>query len=313
LDARPDISVILPAHNESCRIAPSIASIARARTTGQRVEFIVVDDASSDGCIANLIAVVPELLEEPEIDIRVSRIDERSGVYRTRNLGASLASAEVLVMTDAHVRFSRGWDELVLEHLQPRWILCGTTTEDGTDFHGYGCELLVPFMGTRWNEDSPGELAAVQVAPCHATVIPRLLFEQLGGYDPGMLYYGGGEPEFSLRAWLHGAEIRQLSTLEVEHHFRAEEEVPAFLAGMRRYTVHNRIRFGLLYLSEAGCMQLLGYYSRAYPAQFQTAMRMINASDVWERRELLEAEREYPFEWFVSRFGLRNQIAGEII
>ena len=60
-------------------------------------------------------------------------------------------------------------------------------------------------------------------------------------------------------------------------------------------------------------MQLLGYYSRAYPAQFQNAMRMINASDIWERRELLEAEREYSFEWFVRRFGLRNQIAGEII
>jgi GT2 family glycosyltransferase len=313
LASRPEVSVVLPARDEGAMLAPTLLSIARARANARHIEFIVVDDASSDGCIANLIAAMPELLEEPNIDIRVLRQDERAGVYRSRNAGAAVASAEILFMTDAHVRFSSGWDDMVMEHSRPDRVLSGTTTEDGTEFHGYGCELLVPFMGARWSEQPSAELAAVQVAPCHATAVSRRLFEELGGYDAGMLYYGAGEPEFSLRAWLHGAEICLLRDLDIQHHFRAEDELTEFLAEMRPYTVHNRLRFGLLYLSEVGCMQLLSYYSRAFPAHFQGAMRAIGASDIWERREFLERRREREFDWFVRKFELRNQIGGEII
>jgi glycosyltransferase involved in cell wall biosynthesis len=311
--AAPEISVILPARNEGAALASSIQSIARARAGSRRLEFIVVDDASTDDSIGNLTAALPELLEEPNIEIWVSSMGEHSGVYRTRNSGAEQARADVLFMTDAHVKFSPGWDDLVLDHLRPNRVLCGTTTEEGTEFRGYGCQLLVPFMGSRWNDEPSTELAPIQIAPCHATVLSRALFERLGGYDPGMLYYGGGEPEFSLRAWLHGAEIRQLKALEVQHQFRPDDQLTEFLTAMRRFTVHNRLRFGLLYLSEDGCMQLLSYYARAFPAFFQRAMGMLTVSDVWERREFLDSRRVRQFDWFVDRFELRNQIGGEVI
>ena len=310
---RPDISVVIPARNESGRIAPTIQSIARARTTGARVEFVVVDDASTDGCIADLISAVPELLEEPDIDIRVYPLGERSGVYRARNAGASAAAADILFMTDAHVRFSAGWDEIVFHHIQPDRLVAGVTTEDGSPFRGYGCQLLVPFMGTCWNDQPIQGVGPIQIAACHATALTRELFCRLGGYDSGMIQYGAGEPEFSLRAWLHGAEIAGVEGLEVEHYFKPDEENARHLDAVRPYSVHNRIRFGLLYLSEAGCLQLLRYYSRAYPTIFPRAIKMIDRSDVWERRELLEEQRERSFDWFVRYFGLRNQIGGEII
>ena len=67
LDAvQPDISVVIPAHNERSRIASTIHSIARARTSGARVELVVVDDASTDGTVANLVSALPRLLDEPE-------------------------------------------------------------------------------------------------------------------------------------------------------------------------------------------------------------------------------------------------------
>ena len=98
---RPDISVLIPARNERSRIAPTIQAIARARSTDARVEFVIVDDASTDGCIANLVSAVPRLLEEPKIDIRVCRLDQHSGNYRARNQAAALASADILFITDA--------------------------------------------------------------------------------------------------------------------------------------------------------------------------------------------------------------------
>ena len=309
----PDISVVIPARNEGSKIATTIQAIARARTTDARVEFVVVDDASTDGCIAKLVSSVPRLLEERRIDIRVCRLEQHSGNYRARNQAAALASADILFITDAHVKFSEGWDELVLDNACADHILAATVTQEGTPFRGYGCWLLVPMMTTTWNRSNKGRLAPTHVAPCSATVISRDLFDRLGGYDPGMLQYGAGEPEFSVRAWLYGAEVRSLPELNIEHDFRPRSELSAFLSRVRCDWVHNCIRFGLLYLSELGCLQMLRYYARAFPAVFQKALAMVDKSDVWERRVLLEQKRQYSFDWFVKRFGIRDQIGGEII
>jgi glycosyltransferase involved in cell wall biosynthesis len=313
MSVRPEISVLIPAHNERSRIAPTIQSIARARTTDARLEFIVIDDASEDGCISNLISTVPQLLEEPGIEIRVCRLEERSGNYQARNQAAALASADIFFITDAHVKFSPGWDECVFNHIAPDRILAGTVTQEGTDFRGYGCDLLVPLMGTVWNRVPAEPEALVPVSVCSATVIPRELFHRLGGYDPDMILYGAGDPEFSIRAWLFGAEICALAALEVQHEFKPREEFSRFLESVRLYWVHNCIRFGLLYLSELGCMQMLRYHALAYPALFQSALDMVDRSNVWMRRAYLEKHRQHSFDWFVGRFALKNQIGGEII
>jgi glycosyltransferase involved in cell wall biosynthesis len=310
---QPDISVLIPVRNEERRIAPTIQAIARARTTGARVEFVVVDDASEDDCIGRLIAAVPGLLDEPNIDIRVGYLPDHAGVYRARNEAARHASADILFMTDAHVRFSPGWDSLVFRHIGPERVLSATVVQKGGELRGYGCRLVVPFMGTHWNYEPVSGIAAVQIAPCNGTVLTRSLFERLGGYDPGMLIYGAGEPEFSLRAWLHGAEICLVGGLEVEHRFKPQEEMLDFIAGVRPYWVHNCIRFGLLYLSEFGCLQLLRFYSQNFPNITPTALLMIEESDLWARRAFLESRRERSFAWFVQRFGVTDQLGRDIL
>lgn len=308
---RPDISVVIPARNEGSKLAATIESIARARTTDARVEFVIVDDASTDGCIEKLKSAVPRLLEARNIDIRVFRSEQHGGIYRARNQAAALATADVLFITDAHVSFSSGWDRYVLENVRPDRIIAATTTEKGTGFHGYGCTLQVPFMGTRWNRQTVRDSTPVCVAACSATVIRRDLFYELGGYDTGMLFYGAGEPEFSVRAWLHGVEIVAGPGVEVEHEFKNKEQSEKFLASVRPYWHHNCIRFGLLYLSELGCLQLLRYFARTSPF-CNRALRLIANSDVWARRETLERQRARSFQWFVNYFGLKNHAGGAI-
>lgn len=310
---QPDISVLIPARNERGKIATTIRSIARARTTEARVEFVVVDDSSTDDTVGSLMAAMPQLLDEPRIDVRLCTLEERVGTYRCRNHAAKFASADLLFITDAHVAFSEGWDEELLRHAAPDRIVAGTVTHQAQAFRGYGCRLLVPLMRTSWNLEPASPDAAVEVAVCTATALPKRLFQQIGGYDPGMLLYGGGEAEFSVRAWLSGAQVCCLPTLEVEHEFKPREVFRAFMAKMRPFWVHNCIRFGLLYLSELGCLQLLRYYARAFPAYFQQAMSLIDESDLWVRRAALEKTQQHPFEWFVERFGIKNQVGGEII
>jgi GT2 family glycosyltransferase len=167
-------------------------------------------------------------------------------------------------------------------------------------------------MGTYWNRDVVPQPAPVQIAACPATALPRALFERLGGYDEGMRLYGAAEPEFSLRAWLHGAEVLLVPGLRIEHRFKPKRERQEFLGEVRPFMVHNSLRFGLLYLSEPACLQLLRYNARKFPNLFDAAIRMVEASDVWQRRATLEKRQQRSFAWFVRHFGLRDQ-AGEAI
>lgn len=310
---QPDISVIIPAYNEKSRLAPTIERLARARTSGARVEFVVVDDDSTDGTVANLVSALPQLLDLPNIDIRIESLDERSGNYHARNQGAEAASSDILFMTDAHVEFSAGWDDVVLRRIRSNRILAGTTVQKGTPFRSYGCNLAVPRMGTTWNREPARGTPAVQIAACHASVIPRELFLGLGGYDEGMILYGGGEPEFSVRAWMGGAEIHSVTELEVEHEFKSRDQFAVFLDPIRHYWVHNCLRFGLLYRSEPGCMQVLEHYSGSFPQEFRAAMELVNESDVWERRRRLEENHLRSFEWFAGYFGIEDEAGREIV
>lgn len=309
----PDISVVIPARNEGARLAPTIQAISRARTTEARLEFVIVDDASTDDTVASLIAAVPELLHEPRVDIQMHRLDAQEGIYRARNHAAHFATADILFGTDAHVRFSVGWDELVLHHAAANRIVSGTTIQQGSPFRGYGCDLLIPFMGTSWNYGPVDGVAHVPVAPCHATVISRELFRRLGGYDSGMLVYGAGEPEFSIRAWTRGADVMVVSDLLVEHEFKTKSVLSDFISEVRPLWIHNSIRFGFLYLSELGCMQMLRYYSLQFPELFPAALQRVNESDVWERRAFLEGQQERSFEWLIDYFRMKDQAGGDIL
>jgi glycosyltransferase involved in cell wall biosynthesis len=307
-----DISVLVPARNEGSRLAATIDAIAGARTTDASVEFVIVDDASSDGTVENLVSAVPRLLAHPRLDIRVCRVSGHQGIYAARNRAASLATGELLLMTDAHVRFSPGWDAYVTQHAAEDRILAGTAADDANTFRGYGCGLLVPSMGTSWNTAPIDGLAPVQVSPCAATVIPRSLFHRLGGYDPGMLVYGAGEPEFSVRAWLHGAEIFAAPGFEVHHRFKPRAEFARFVSSIHVLWLHNCLRFALLHLSPAGCLQVLRHFARS-SEHFSRAVELVARSDVWQRRVRLEETRTRPFGWFVERFALRNEAGGPIV
>jgi len=301
----------MPAWNESDRLLATIHSIAETRSMDVELEVVIVDDASTDGCCSNLIEEV-SASTIPGLSVKVVRLHERVGVYRTRNQGAAHASGEILFITDAHVRFCKNWDRYVFDHIQKDRILAATITDEVSGFKGYGCNLMVPFMGTRWNLALPAELARVQIAACPGTVLYKELFQRIGGYDEGMILYAAGEPEFSVRAWLSGAEIVSVPALEVLHRFKQKDERRQFLDGMRPFMIHNRLRFGLLYLNDLAILQMIRHFATIYSEQAQEAFSMVENSDVWQRRDFLENSLVHPFAWFIDQFKLKNQVGQEI-
>jgi GT2 family glycosyltransferase len=168
-------------------------------------------------------------------------------------------------------------------------------------------------MGTHWNtEPPPSSNPYVQIASSAGTVLERALFENIGGYDEGMLRYSGFEPEFSVRAWRAGAEIWQAPTIQVTHRFKTEAECARFIRPLRTAIVHNCLRFGVTHLPEVMILEMVRYKAAQFPNQIQKALNMLEERGAWRRRHQLIDSLEHDFIWFAERFALLDEIGEPI-
>lgn len=92
--ATPDISVVVPVHDEEGAAGPLAREIAQA-FAGRSYEMIFVDDASRDGTLAELRAVMTELPA-----LRVLSHGQNAGQSRAVRTGVLAARAPVVVTLD---------------------------------------------------------------------------------------------------------------------------------------------------------------------------------------------------------------------
>ena len=90
----PDISVVVPVHDEQGAAGPLAREIAQA-FAGRSYEMIFVDDASRDGTLAELRAVMTELPA-----LRVLSHGQNAGQSRAVRTGVLAARAPVVVTLD---------------------------------------------------------------------------------------------------------------------------------------------------------------------------------------------------------------------
>jgi len=309
----PAISIIIPAYNEKSRLASTVQNIARTRTSGARIEFVIVDDGSTDGTVENFISALPRLLSERDIDIRVETQGEHAGGCDARNHGAEIASADILFITEAQVEFSVGWDELILRRLTSDQVLAGTIAQTATPFRSYGCSLRLPQMTAIWNPQATVSSTPVPIAGSQATVVPRQLFHEIGGYDTGMVLGGAGAAEFSVRAWLCGAEVYSEPELEVTQQFKSDPRKAGLPESHQQQGIHSNLRFASLYLDEHTCSQSYEYYGRHFPQAFDAAQPMLEGREISQRRAWLEQGRLRSFEWFAGYFGIDSLVGREMV
>lgn len=97
MDDRIDLSVVIPARNEEAYIGRALRSVARQAWPLERLEAIVVDNASTDRT-----AAVVESLAVHVTPLRIVLIREpRPGRSRAKNRGAAAARGDVLLFLDA--------------------------------------------------------------------------------------------------------------------------------------------------------------------------------------------------------------------
>jgi len=305
---QPQISIVIPVRNEGERLRQMLLSVVRGRSHLFPVELVIVDDSSEDGCCDRVSGLFK--WNRDRVSMRVIRNAEWSGIPFARNVGAAAASSELLFITDGNLYFPRDWDVAIRRAIRPDVALCATIADFSSKFKGYGCTLQLPSMGVKWLRTPIAYNGYVPVAPCSGTIIPRRLFQRVGGYDNGMPLYGAAEPEFSVRLWLSGGAIIALPELVLTHYFRPALARESFLSRASRILLHNYIRFGLLYLSELQAVKMLHHYAwSASPESFRDALRRAENGGVWSRREFLANSLPHNFSAYIRRFGIEEQPA----
>ncbi len=207
LTNKPEISFIVPAHNEERELPATLRSIQRA-AAGIAYEIVVADDSSTDatGALAR------------DFGARVVSIQRRQ-IAAARNAGASAARGDILVFVDADTRITSahpagvraalaagcvgGATRIAITEEIPRWasmfMRLFATVYFGLNF-GAGAFLFT----TREN------------------------FQRVGGFDEK--YYAGEEVYFSLA-------LRKLGRFKIL-------AAPAFTSGrkLRLYTGREVLR-----------------------------------------------------------------------
>jgi glycosyltransferase involved in cell wall biosynthesis len=290
LSEAPKVSVVIISRNEGAELRATVTNFLETLPENQR-ELIVLDDGSTDGSSAFLEDV-------PEVKLLHS---DGMGVARARNFGASHATGEVILFSDAHVRAPEGWHLAMVEALRPEGVGAvapGIYSLTEPHRRGFGLHLTGPDLHSTWRRRQGEEPYPVPILPGCFLAMRREIFAHTAGFDPGMRQLGGNDNEISCRFWLLGHELHVVPTVEVGHLFRDSTPYEARWAAL----IHNRLRMAFVHF-DSGRVERVLRALRAYEA-FPTAMAMMLDTDVFARRASLTASRRFNDSWYFERFAL---------
>jgi GT2 family glycosyltransferase len=279
------ISVVVVTRNEGAELRRTLESL-RA-TLPARSEIVIVDDQSTDGSTARLRRVV----KAPGI-----------GVARARNLGVSKTTGDLLVFADAHIRIDPDWWKPMAEILEDRKVAAvapAVTHLPATRGRGFGLTLTGPDLDARWLPRQGFVPFAAPILPGCCLMMRRATFDDVGGWDNGLLHRGGVDNEMSVRLWLLGYELLIAPQVVVPHLFRKASPYPV---GWPQY-LHNRLRLAFAHFNAPRLAKVVKALHKE-PA-FGEAMTLLVEGDISGRRRDMLARRARTDDWFFERFGMK--------
>ena len=289
MSAKTSVSIVVVTHNEGERLWRTVASLIA--TVSDDCEVIVVDDFSSDGSI--------ELLRSSRLDVRVVKPPKRLGPPSARNFGTQFATGSLVLWSDAHVDPQPGWASALAALLADPVVGAA-----GPAVAALGHESNVGF-GLRWKNAALEEewLPRVRDEPYAVPIISscfmtlrREVFEQTGGFDPGLVLWGGGEMEFCYRLWALGYECRIAPQARVAHMFRSK--FPYAVSAVD--VLHNLLRIAVIHFDRERVGAVIAALGKN--PVFPQAMALLLDSDVSSRRADLRSRRILDDQAFFDRF-----------
>jgi glycosyltransferase involved in cell wall biosynthesis len=203
------ISVVIPVHNAAATLGECLQAIRGSDYA--EYEVVVVDDASTDTS-AELAAWY---------GCRVVRLRESVGAARAKNAGASEATGDILLFTDADILLQPDTLRLVAQVLQDPTVagvvgLLGNKLK----YDDFSSQFKNLWMHYTYKRITASQAAEQGVGLFFTSIasIRKDLFQQLGGFDTN--YEGASvteDIEFGQRLLSAGCKVRLDRRLTVEH------------------------------------------------------------------------------------------------
>ena len=194
------VSVIIPTFNRARILERCLRALPRD------VEVVVVDDGSSDGT-----ASVPAQVGHPLLTYVWK---ENGGPAAARNLGAELASGEILVFTDDDCVAMPGWP----------WPLANRLFREPSSVGGVGGRVLPLADGWvgRYSTfhhilEPPPSCSYLVTANC---AYRRKAFDGADGFDESIRKPGGEDPDLAFRVRARGYRLAFEPAAVVRHDYR---------------------------------------------------------------------------------------------
>ncbi|XP_022688564.1 N-acetylgalactosaminyltransferase 7-like [Varroa jacobsoni] len=236
----PKASVIIVFHNEGLSVLMRTVHSVVNRSPRQFLHEVVLVDDFSDK--ANLQQELEVYIEKnfPLGLVRLIRNPERKGLIGSRSQGAEAAKGEVIVFLDAHCEVGQNWLPPLLAPIKANRKTMTVPVIDGIDhenfeyrpvYHGKQHFRGIFEWGMLYKEiEIPEEEikrrkyhSEPYKSPTHAGglfAMDRKYFLELGGYDPGLLVWGGENFELSFKIWQCGGQILWVPCSRVGHVYR---------------------------------------------------------------------------------------------
>jgi hypothetical protein len=161
---------------------------------------------------------------------------------------------------------------------------------------GYGFRWRDAALNVEWLGHAGKRSYPVPLLAGGFVAFRRDVFEQLGGFDPGMVVYGHEDSEISLHAWSMGYRCLLVPEVEVAHLFREAHPYAVDRSAM----LYNLLRLAVVHFGGERCRRVFATLRSqdALPSAFG---RLVE-SDAWERRREVQGKRSRDDDWFFHAF-----------
>ncbi len=204
----PSVSVVVLNYNGKEHLAPCLESLQAIEYARDRLELVVLDNASTDGSC--------ELVRSEFPDVRVIESETNRGFAGGNNLAARAVGGEYVVFLNNDMAVEPGFVSGLIEAVQSRPEVASAAAKilnwDGSafDFCGgilnfAGHAAQVGF-GEPFDEDAYNDVTSTAFACGGAMIVRRDVFLDLGGFDEDYFIYFE-DVDLGWRLWLYGWDV----------------------------------------------------------------------------------------------------------
>nr|XP_060489441.1 inactive polypeptide N-acetylgalactosaminyltransferase-like protein 5 isoform X2 [Panthera onca] len=297
----PTASIVICFHNEEFNaLFRTMFSVVNLTPRLFLEEIILVDDMSDSD---DLKEKLDHHLEIFRGKIKLIRNKKREGPIRSRMIGASRASGDILVFLDSHCEVNKVWLEPLLHAIakDPKMVVCPLIDVIDSVTLEYWPSPVVRgafnwHLQFKWDNvfsyemDGPEGPTLPIRSPAVAGAIfaiNRHYFHEIGQYDKGKNLWGAENLELSLRIWMCGGQLFVLPCSRVGHISKQRfPNQPEFAEAM----TYNSLRLAHVWLDE-------------YKEQFflrRPGLKSVAYGNISERVELRKRLGCKSFQWYLD-------------